>query len=146
MSLPSSDQELHDSVGNARHSLNKLQKHHASVPVASDLVDLCGYGHAENSVDFTHTEVIVDHLSGSHKINELLKAHKTFLTTDGLAARIFLVDVLKGPQMFLNHNVTALIVEFLLAELGEIELFEKRDHVILKTVSNRMFLSCVAVC
>lgn len=47
--------------------------------------------------------------------------------------------------MLLNNDVTALIVELLSAELGEIKLFKEGDHVVLETVDNRMLLSGVSI-
>jgi hypothetical protein len=47
--------------------------------------------------------------------------------------------------MFLDNYVTALVVQLLSAELGEIELFKEGDHVVLETVGNCMFLSGVSV-
>lgn len=47
--------------------------------------------------------------------------------------------------MLLDYNVTALVVQLLLAELGEVELFEEGDHVVLEAVSDRMLLGRVAV-
>jgi hypothetical protein len=47
--------------------------------------------------------------------------------------------------MFLDNYVTALVVQLLSAELGEIELLKEGDHVVLETVGNCMFLSGVSI-
>jgi hypothetical protein len=47
--------------------------------------------------------------------------------------------------MFLDNYVTALVIQLLSAELGEIELLKEGDHVVLETVDNCMFLSGVSV-
>ena len=110
-----------------------------------DLIHLSGYGHTEYRVDLSDSEVIINHLRRCDQVYELLERHESFLTADSLSTRVFLVDILEGPEVFLDNNVTALVVELLLAELGEIELFEEGDHVILEAVSDCMLLGRVAV-
>ena len=110
-----------------------------------DLIDLRTYRHPEYRVDLPYSEVIVYHLSRCDEVYELLERHEPLLTPDSLSPRVLLVDVLQGPQVLLDHNVTALVVQLLLAELGEVKLFEEGDHVVLEAVSDRMLLGRVAV-
>jgi hypothetical protein len=109
------------------------------------LIHLCRYRHAKYRVDLTHTEVIIYYLCGCDEVYELLQTHEPLLPADGLSPRILLIYVLQGPQMFLDNYVTALVVQLLSAELGEIELFKEGDHVVLETVGNCMFLSGVSI-
>ena len=110
-----------------------------------DLIHLSGYGHTEYRVDLSDSEVIINHLRRCDQVYELLERHESFFTADGLSTRVLLVDVLERPQVFLDYNVTALVVELLLAELGEVELFKEGNHVVLEAESDCMLLGRVAV-
>jgi hypothetical protein len=52
---------------------------------------------------------------------------------------------LQGGQMLFYNYVATFIVEFLRSELGKVEISEKGEQVMIKSVDNSMLLSSISI-